>query len=294
MFEKLFKMFKRVLMTKNGEIINEEIKQNETTLEETLEYINSLSKKALFLTRANCKTNSRFGEKPNLPNDIEWPSNENGYLTFLCQIDLSEVPTDYQSDLPEGGMLFFFYDIIEQPWGFELSDKSCWRVIYSEKNIGELPERGFPENFSDEAVYPRRTIAFEIDTTYPYNLSAEILSLNFNDADEEKYSDLEFQAYESRDTSHQMFGYPAIIQNDEMAEDCQYMFYKHDDIEKIKSLPKDELENLRKGVDDWVLLLQLDSEAICWGDSGMIYFWIRKQDLKARNFENVWLHLQCY
>ncbi|UDQ99492.1 DUF1963 domain-containing protein [Lentisphaerota bacterium WC36G] len=33
---------------------------------------------------------------------------------------------------------------------------------------------------------------------------------------------------------------------------------------------------------------------MCWGDSGMIYFWIRKQDLKARNFENVWLHLQCY
>ncbi|MGN0700170.1 MAG: DUF1963 domain-containing protein [Oscillospiraceae bacterium] len=30
-----------------------------------------------------------------------------------------------------------------------------------------------------------------------------------------------------------------------------------------------------------------------FGDCGHIYFWIRKADLAARNFDNVWLILQC-
>ncbi|MCD2347047.1 DUF1963 domain-containing protein [Clostridium guangxiense] len=30
-----------------------------------------------------------------------------------------------------------------------------------------------------------------------------------------------------------------------------------------------------------------------FGDCGEIYFYIRKADLKDKNFENVWLILQC-
>jgi len=31
-----------------------------------------------------------------------------------------------------------------------------------------------------------------------------------------------------------------------------------------------------------------------WGDSGMLYLWIRKQDLAVRDVSRTWLSLQCY
>jgi uncharacterized protein YwqG len=53
---------------------------------------------------------------------------------------------------------------------------------------------------------------------------------------------------------------------------------------------------LEENRSDWVLLLQIDSDDFCemmWGDCGMLYFWIRKEDLAARNFDDVWMILQC-
>ncbi|MCI6583120.1 MAG: YwqG family protein [Oscillospiraceae bacterium] len=32
---------------------------------------------------------------------------------------------------------------------------------------------------------------------------------------------------------------------------------------------------------------------LMFGDCGHIYFWIRKSDLKNRDFDNIWLVLQC-
>ena len=49
---------------------------------------------------------------------------------------------------------------------------------------------------------------------------------------------------------------------------------------------------------DWLLLFQLDTVTkddfeLMFGDCGRIYYYIRKEDLEARNFYNVWLIMQC-
>jgi uncharacterized protein YwqG len=31
-----------------------------------------------------------------------------------------------------------------------------------------------------------------------------------------------------------------------------------------------------------------------WGESGILYFWIRRDDLRARRFDKVWMTLQCH
>lgn len=54
---------------------------------------------------------SRFGGTPDLPHDVEWPTREGRPLTFLAQIDLTQVRA---SDLPAAGWLLFFYDAEEQ------------------------------------------------------------------------------------------------------------------------------------------------------------------------------------
>lgn len=55
-------------------------------------------------------------------------------------------------------------------------------------------------------------------------------------------------------------------------------------------------KTLEATADDWTLLLQLDSDdkgEFMWGDAGMLYFWIRKQDLAENRFDRIWMTLQC-
>ena len=48
----------------------------------------------------------------------------------------------------------------------------------------------------------------------------------------------------------------------------------------------------------WRLLLQLDTVEcgdfeLMFGDCGHLYFYITKEDLKERRFDNIWLISQC-
>jgi uncharacterized protein YwqG len=43
-----------------------------------------------------------------------------------------------------------------------------------------------------------------------------------------------------------------------------------------------------RGVD-----LAEEAAGMMWGDAGRIYFWIRREDLLARDFDRSWLILQC-
>lgn len=53
-------------------------------------------------------------------------------------------------------------------------------------------------------------------------------------------------------------------------------------------------QELAKGADDWMLLMQIDSmdNGWVWGDGGMLYVWIRRADLAARDFDKSWCILQ--
>ncbi|MCA9404210.1 MAG: DUF1963 domain-containing protein, partial [Candidatus Omnitrophica bacterium] len=94
----------------------------------------------------------------------------------------------------------------------------------------------------------------------------------------------------------QMFGYPNPIQQDMMQLECQLVtngLYCGD----TSGYENPRALELAKGKDDWVLLFQLDEHPpseMVWGDAGMLYFWIRKQDLAERRFERTWMILQCH
>src|SRR5262245_28506701 len=76
----------------------------------------------------------KLGGKPDLAKGAEWPSATDGRpLAFLAQFDLSRCRVDSKSwDLPADGLLSFFYDAEEQPWGFEAKDFGSWRVLHTE------------------------------------------------------------------------------------------------------------------------------------------------------------------
>jgi uncharacterized protein YwqG len=244
-------------------------------------------------------------------------------LTFLGQIYLEEVPR-YRGfpNLPSTGVLCFFWDLVNWPAGWRASSKGSCRVIYLE-NTSNLVEHSFPEKLEDKL----RDVS-EIDHSISCSLSFEpswlssryletMLEINEN-ADDSEYSmpssfleehleDIPNNYPERNESTilvkdhstygepiHQLFGSPMEVQNP-MEEMCQLCFHGFDELEyDINSDP--ELMFLRDGVKDWQLLLQLDCDDNLdweWGDSGMLYFWIRKQDLENQDFSNVWCEMQC-
>jgi uncharacterized protein YwqG len=67
--------------------------------------------------------------------------------------------------------------------------------------------------------------------------------------------------------------------------------------QNIQDPIKEEMNFSDEEYDDWLVLLQLDSEEssdMMWGDDGKLYFMIHKEDLKNKNFDNVKMSLQCY
>jgi len=72
-----------------------------------------------------------MGGNPDLPIGISWPTSQGRPLDFLLQLNLSELPRELVGDaLPERGWLYFFYDLEQRPWGFDVSHRHGWRVLF--------------------------------------------------------------------------------------------------------------------------------------------------------------------
>ena len=104
--------------------------------------------------------------------------------------------------------------------------------------------------------------------------------------------------YAYPDNRSQLLGWPDIIQNN-MTLECELVSRGHYLGGSWESVPQEERDALRvPSVQDWRLLFQLDTVAsgdfeLMFGDCGRIYFYIRREDLQARQFDRAWLVLQC-
>lgn len=245
---------------------------------------------------------SKLGGMPYLPRDFSWPrfsdEGETHPLSFLCQINLADVKKhDRDGLLPEEGMLYFFYDCEAFRWGFDPEDKGCARVFYYENTDGFAP-MAWPAGIEEDHIVPEMALTFTPKMSYPQFEELEIyrdVEYDFEDHDtvlEELGVDLDAE-------EHKMLGYAHIIQN-EMLSECERVsrgLYCGDP-ESYKNTPEDEEAAIRRNAKDWTLLLQLSTLErgdweLMWGDCGMLYFYIKKQDLAQRRFENAWFSLQC-
>jgi uncharacterized protein YwqG len=237
----------------------------------------------------------RFGGVPDEPFDSPWPLTRDGRcLAFLAQLDLAELASSsFPTGLPEDGRLLFFYDVDEQPWGF-FEDKGGWRVYHAPPAM-ERATRHSREPSVDECALE---LIEEITFPAPRSIESDALSLShelwasyfkFRDAMHERLSE---QVEISR-----VLGHPDAIQGcmqrtiqfesrNEKLPQGVYSYYEH---------PR--AEELIPGAFDWRLLLQIDSIKLLnlmWGDAGRIFFWIHRDDLEGRRFDQSWLKLQCY
>ncbi len=224
---------------------------------------------------------SRFGGLPTVPADFVWPTYENAPLALLLQLDLAEVAeSGTDLGLPDRGSLYFFYDQEQSTWGSADEDLGSWRVLYIDRSESDLQEVEPPEGL--EIVYPTSHVQFRSVSVYP---SPERIpgSDDWYDDDMEAYIELKDSIFGTPDR-HYMGGYPDPIQDDDMESQCDLSFKDGDDHGNSDAKSR------------WKLLLQLDSDNkvnFMWGDVGRLYFFIRNSDLAVRNFDNVWMVLQC-
>lgn len=242
---------------------------------------------------------SRIGGGPDVPPGFEWPTHNGRPLDFMLQINLADLQgLASELDLPADGVLALFYDAEEQPWGFDPSDRTGHRVyVFSDGNLRRL-DAPHPDT-----ALPPSSLAFHRSWSLPHPYSddceamLETLKATGIDLDEEDYEALAeaLGQYGGPVPGHRhaLGGYQQNIQGD-MKLEAQLVSHgiSCGDPDGYEDPRRAELED---GAQDWTLLLQLDSDDdAMWGDAGMLYLWIRKQDLAARDVSRTWLSLQCY
>ena len=223
-----------------------------------------------------------------------WPKWREKSLSFIAQINLSEIPVDAKTTpLPDEGILYFFYDAGQSTWGFDPKDKGSWAVIYSASIPEKTTNIGCPKDLPEHARYKRVPVKLQVGHTIPD--PTDMLD-KFSLSKEQDYqvSDVFYQFIECGEPHDQLLGHSVPVQGDMHLE---VQLVSHGlycgDSSGYNDPRRKELE---AGASNWQLLLQIDTHddaGMMWGDCGRLYFWITKDDLRNKRFENVWMILQC-
>jgi uncharacterized protein YwqG len=261
-------------------------------LEETLE---QFSMDAIHLVETGNNVFTKIGGQPLAGKDFKWPKWRDQSLAFIAQIKLSEINSLSQMQpFPRKGFLYVFYDKEQSTWGFDPKDKESWKIIF-EQEYDDLAELPYPQDLEDNYRYNEKKLEQKLIKTYPSWGDERVNALQLIEGQIDWCYDFADSVYCSK-PRHQIGGIANAIQNPEMDLDCQLAsngLYCGD----ASGYTDPRRKKLEKNRADWILLLQIDTDddtGFMWGDAGMLYFWIKKDDLEKLNFENTWMILQCY
>jgi uncharacterized protein YwqG len=255
---------------------------------------------ALLDSKPTAAGQSRLGGVPDLPHGFVWPENNGRPLDFLLQVNLEDIaPFDAAQVLPRSGLLSFFYDLENQPWGYDPNDLGGYRVVYTPAKELVAPQ-AVP---NPEFTLPDRAIAFREGLSFPAfgSLAHEAFNerAGLDDSENDIYAVFVADVARIGDPKpeggrHRMLGHSENVQGDMQLEAQLVMNGLYCGNSTGYEDPR--RRELEAGAHEWLLLLQLDSDdtaEFMWGDSGMLYYWIRASDLAALKFDNVWMTMQC-
>ena len=233
---------------------------------------------------------TKIGGAAHLPAGAEWPTNKGAPLAFLAQLDLGALARL----MPQGplakheGLLSFFFDAKEQPWGFPSDGLDGIRVLH------HPPRTKLVRRSEGNVVFTPVAADTFVEPTIPHYRTARARALVKSGRPFEHYADVVNEwANEGRHAPrrdgdvHRVLGHPDAIQGD-MTRRLEYGL-RGFDLEK-------EVPSAESAAQTWRLLLQVDSEDACkmmWGDLGRVFFWIREDDLRAGDWSKVHYQLQC-
>lgn len=265
-----------------------------------------------------------LGGLPLLPAGVDWPVWEgHGPLGFVAALDCSQVPAaELDIPLPASGQLQFFYFDGLGDSSIVYSDadsvRNGTRVIYVPADA-EVAERDAPEGMTP---YPRLLLTGELIATVPDNENPALIAAYGDPGDPADY--LAYPTVDPDGTGfwealgafrrdhwphHQIGGYAMPVQGAVEPEGAHVLYQDADDagsdadpeIEPVDAdaeiggvdEPDEPVEPddavVRKLASELVLLAQVDSDSrsgMAWGDTGRLYWMIRREDLAAGRFEH--------
>jgi uncharacterized protein YwqG len=222
-----------------------------------------------------------------------------GASKILAQFDLTEVAKfDTEGLLPKEGRLLFFCDSTDTTFGFDPADSGGWRVHFISDPKAKLRRVSPPKAFDEWHTYTACKLTFRKELTIPPGMSFAESQLELTEGQRNHYIDLGSELGTERQTKggrlHQLLGHPFQIQTDMAVMSA--LASNGIDMGRMDSFEQPGARELIKDAEDWRLLFQLDSDSepkMQWSDNGMLYFWLKKDDLKNRAFDKCWFCLQC-
>ena len=254
-----------------------------------------LAAPAVHIVKTDAPSRSHFGGSPNLPPGLDWPVRNGTRLEFLARLSLSETRRAHAIEwLPDAGALLFFYDVTEQPWGFDPKDRGSSAVLLAPDLPGPIsqPEAGTERNAS---ALPHRNAAFGRIDALPSTDRAAVRALELSAKESDLYCELADRVF-CGEPKHQIAGLPSPIQGDGMELECQLVSNGLNCGDGTGYVDR-RAGPLTAGAANWRLLLQFDSDdalGVMWGDAGVAYYWVEEHQARVGRFENAWLILQCY
>lgn len=246
---------------------------------------NMVSNSLVFYADENFKLyphSSKGGGNPFVPENFayEYPAfyldndnNEKRPFVFLAQINCKHV---YKYDkvglLPKSGILYFFCDI-ESNLGYVYyynGDLKCLKELDLPENIPfTLNEYGL-KIFNEPTLPCYEDFALMVNNGYFYDVESYYMTLN------SVYESLKVPERQEPKLI-QMLGYADLVNNSILEEA----------IINDKHLSVDDFDEIQNDAKEWLLLFQ-----ISLGDEGMCFFYIKRNDLEIKNFDNIYFTIK--
>lgn len=296
---------------------------------------------------------SKFGGCPDLPEGTAWPVSEPcdaaefrseargtllaealrqlglppeeppkpGPMTLLAQINLADVhPRDAEKELPERGMLYFFYDPVPEVTWFSQSvgdgRPGIMKVLFEPGDVSGLKRMEWPTALKEEFRFSECPLTFKSEKMLPNDDDFSVYAMDSTDgnvrlAPPENYEEIvaslgihsQTGRFEKHDRTGEPFlhllGYADLVQAP-IAPELEGTFHAAQ-----KGIPMEAgTDWLLDGAAEWVLLFQFDSiyeekitrrtgSELCLDDAGRLFFYLRREDLKNRRFDRTLMVLQC-
>ncbi len=255
---------------------------------EAIARVKAATRKAIIFNECDDETNTFTGGIPNLGSRFDWPCKDGTPLEFMGQVDLADMAQLLpDSPLPKTGILSFFYAMQSgQAWGFDPKDAGCWKVIHSEPGEPSLVPNGVED-------IPRLNLRGHVADSFATHAHDAYKGIPGLETLEPHWESI-FPVAEHSEL--QILGFAAPIQSDMMEEECSMAssgIFAGDG--RFWNSP--EAVEARERATEWVLLAQFnsrESQDILFGDVGMLYYFIKLEDLERGDFSQSWISLQCY
>lgn len=258
------------------------------------EQLNAYAQCAIGMKEVQGEFRSLTGGLPPEGLEFEWPQYEGQSLSLLATIYLEELPILHDW-LPRDGVLLFFFDFKNEPWGDDPSEVEGWRVLWvADTPGGDTGVSERPENLNDGFVFKARPLRFGKVETLPFmdHPLFEEVELS-DDLMEELESGPEDD--EGGASCGHIGGYSGA------ADGALYAFRCREQINGEDPMRADEanLEEIQAAESEMCLLFEYEMDEREAEEAPEIFgsrnfsFWAHKADVRQQDFSKVWLRLEA-